>query len=180
MMVSLFVSMPAYAASKIKQVDAGFNKTFILRDNGKFEYTKPFSSYGEGNISNVQKIAAVGRDGYVALLKDGTVIRSSTFSNSSLGWSNIKEIDTNTDTSDDLIVGLREDGTVVVNSVLFKENFSEVESWDSIKQISVGQGAILGLKEDGTVVSAGTSTSGALDVSEWSDIVQVSAASGWA
>ena len=133
MMVSLFVGMPAYATSKIKQVDAGFNKTFVLRENGKFEYTKPFGSYGEGNISNVQKIAAVGRDGYVALLKDGTVTRSSTFSNSSMGWTNIKEIDTNTDTSDDLIAGLREDGTVVVNSVLFEEKFSEVESWDSIK-----------------------------------------------
>lgn len=44
MMVSLFVGMPAYATSKIKQVDAGFNKTFVLRENGKFEYTKPFGS----------------------------------------------------------------------------------------------------------------------------------------
>ena len=166
MIASLFMSTPAYAKSKIKQVDAGFNKTFILRENGNFEYTKPFGSYGEGNISNVQQIMAVGRDGYIALLKDGTVTRSSTYYNSGINWTNIKQIDTNTDTSGDLVVGLREDGTVVVSTTLFEDKFSVAASWTNIKQVSVGQGTILGLKEDGTVVSAGTSTSGALDVSE--------------
>ena len=79
-------------------------------------------------------------------------------------------------------IGLRPDGTVVATEVIcdgdphFRWDFgqSNVSDWYDIVAIATGWAHTVGLKSDGTLVTAGSNSSGALDVAGWRDIVAVS------
>lgn len=70
-------------------------------------------------------------------------------------------------------VGLKYDGTVLETGIIGSFDFS---GWNNIVMVAVGQsGLTVGLKSDGTVVSASSQHKHILDVTQWREIVAVSA-----
>lgn len=70
--------------------------------------------------------------------------------------------------------GLRADGTVIVaGTTSVYGELATVAGWTGIKSLWRGYNHILGVKENGTCVAAGLNTQGQLNVSAWTDIIQM-------
>lgn len=72
-------------------------------------------------------------------------------------------------------VGLKSDGTVVAVGKNTDGQYSGISNWRDIVAISAGYYQTLGLKRDGTVVAAGQNEHGECNVSDWENIVEISA-----
>ena len=71
------------------------------------------------------------------------------------------------------IAGLKSDGTVLTaGNSSYKH---EIGKWENISDICFGDWHAVGIRADGTVITAGDNTRGQCDVSDWTDIVAVSA-----
>ena len=129
------------------------------------------------NVSGWRDIIAVsmGTSHAVGLRSDGTVVATGENKAGQCnvsGWRDIVAISA----GDSHTVGLRSDGTVVaVGDKCY--NRCRVSGWRNIIAISAGYDCTIGLKLDGTVVAAGSKWS-IEGLSEWRDIVAISASSG--
>lgn len=135
----------------------------------------------------IQQTIAAGEYQTVAVKKDGTVYATG------FGLYDICDVSDWTDivavsTSSALTLGLKKDGTVVAagSRISYHE---ELSKWDNIVAISTGgsrhsSGIVndyyaysyaLGVRSDGTVEAAGSNRYGQCNVSDWTDIVAISA-----
>ncbi len=152
----------------IVAVAAGSVCAVGLKADGTVVATGP-NYRGENNVNDWENIVAIsaGLDHTVGLKSDGTVVATgdNTFGQCDVSnWTNIVAISA----GDIMTAGLKADGTVV--STRYKTN-----DWTDIISIASGSSHIVGLKVDGTVVSVGSNSYGECDVSDWTDIVAISA-----
>lgn len=106
----------------------------------------------------------------VVLKKDGTVVgvAGKGFEKSVAGISEWKDI-VALDSGYAQTLGLKKDGTVLATL-----KATDIAAWKEIIGVAAG-GHSAGLKKDGTVVASGNNWRGALNVSEWKDIVEIAA-----
>jgi len=156
----------------IVQVSAGGIHTVGLRADGTVMAVGD-NSAGQLDVDSWHDIVAIsaGRGYTVGLRSDGTVV--------GVGWDGSGQVRRTRDWSDIIAisadwhntVGLRSDGTVVFTRE--GSRFSNVSNWRNIIAITNGSlGDTFGLRYNGTVVT----TSSRVDLSDWSDIVAISAA----
>lgn len=117
----------------------------------------------------VQVLSYTGRTfagGIFGLKSDGTLVATHDL-NEMAEWHDLIAFDFG--------IGLKSDGTVIQ----VKNPYFDVTHWNNITAISrSGAGHIIGLKSDGTVMATGVHYNGTAcdcDVSEWNDIIAVSA-----
>jgi len=152
----------------IVAVAAGSVCAVGLKADGTVVATGP-NYRGENNVNDWESIIAIsaGGDHTVGLKADGTVVAAG---DNTLGqcdvndWTNIVAISA----GNRITAGLKADGTVVSTRY-------ETNGWTDIIDIASGTSHIVGLKADGTVVSVGSNFYGECDVSDWTNIVAISA-----
>lgn len=127
-------------------------------------------------FGKVKGIAGSGSDLY-ALTADGKVHLASEYNYDELNirrtlhdWEDIVAIDT---TEAGNCVGLKSDGTVLIYST--GEHESRSLDWTNIQKVSIAAGYVLGLTSDGTVVRETFNTLMHDPLSDWTDVVDISA-----
>jgi len=137
---------------------------------------------GQCNVGHWTDIVQVSAGFYftVGLRSDGTVVAAGGYSYAqpTLGrwtdgrWTDIVQIAAGRHD----VFGLKSDGTVVVKGGSnYGQWNSGIHDWADITQIAAGGLHTVGLKSDGTVVAVGNNERGQCDVTDWTDIVQVTA-----
>jgi alpha-tubulin suppressor-like RCC1 family protein len=138
------------------------------------------NSLGQCDVGDWTDIVQVSAGYYytVGLRSDGTVVAvgSNSHGQSNLGrWTDIIQIAA----GPNHVVGLKSDGTVVVKGGSeYGQWSSAIHDWTDITQVAAGSLHTVGLKSDGTVVTVGCvngNDRGQCNVSNWTDIVQVTA-----
>ena len=131
---------------------------------------------GEMRTGESTVISAAGFNSF-ALKEDGTVLAAGE-DNGTMdvgGWTDITAITAGSY----FTYGLRADGTVLSTSSYQGEaktfGQNEVSSWNNIAAVAAGPNHTVGLRNDGTVVAIGDNAYGQCNVSDWTDIVAVSA-----
>ena len=126
----------------------------------------------------LRKRFSMGMIHTAVILHDGTAIgcvRNGVMENYGIeSWNNLKEIACiNLAT-----LGLRNDGTIYYTNRL-QEDITPLSFWpNNIKTISNSYGHVLGLTYDGYVVAFGDNDEGQCNVSDWTNIVEISATDG--
>lgn len=161
------------------------NHFVVLKSNGKLE-AYGYNSSGQCDVSNWINTIAVsaGEHHTVGLMSNGTVIgtsESNFYGKEANNWTDIIAVSTGLFHT----AGLKSDGTVVVAG---SGSHDDIESWTDIVAVSAGSGSsvngyTVGLKSDGTVLIAqqwgivvtGRDETGRDNVSDWSDIIAISA-----
>lgn len=159
----------------IAQITGNENAVYALLADGTLECLKG-KEPAQGEILSWNDILAVSMDFYaVGLKSDGTAVIAGDNPPDISGWSDLKAVAT----ADQVVAGLRNDGTVVAafGEDMTESPLADAGQWADITAISVGEEGchIVGLKADGTVVAAGDNKFGECDVSDWTDMVAVSA-----
>lgn len=133
-----------------------------------------------GSITN--KVIFINLHNVVAVQSNGTVItyqgeRNNTFNKCDVSnWTDIIAISCIDAWNGITIVGLKSDGTVVVTGENSEIYNLDISNWTDIVGISVSESYhIVGLKSNGTVVATGNNNDGQCDISEWNNIISVSA-----
>ena len=129
------------------------------------------------------EIIFAGYSSTVAVREDGTVVTSGddTWFDDAPDWTDVIAVATD----EDCIIALKDDGTVVGEGNIWIRNPSgsglvQGPGWTDMIQISASCGYvrnIVGLKSNGTVVTINGNDFGEGNVSDWTDIVAVSAGS---
>jgi len=164
----------------IIQISAGNVSTVGLKSNGTV-VAVGWNYSGQLDVGNWMDIICVdaSSETTIGLTSDGTVI-TTRLAEQLAEFTDIIQIDG--------IVGLKSDGTVVIVENEYKE--WNVGDWTNIIQVVTGGLHVVGLKSDGTVVAEGgkprqgldpqlddwqRNDHGQLNVSDWTDIIQISA-----
>lgn len=154
-------------------VAAGYSHAVALKADGTVIAIPSRPDYcNVSDWNNIVSIAA-GYECTAAIKADGTVVAVGVDDDVLLemsSWTNI--VDIAVDNS--LVVGLCADGTVVVAGKGLISNIAEASNFKNILDICIGTNHLAMLKEGGSVF-AGFIDSPACNVSNWSNIVQISA-----
>ncbi len=123
-------------------------------------------------------IVSMAPSGYhvAALKSNGTVVANglSDQGQCDVGrWRNVVQLVTGRK----FTAGLKEDGTVLVAGGSGHE-FDSVSEWTDIVSLAASNDHLVGLKKDGTCVAAGNNDTGACNVQDFRNVVQVNAISG--
>lgn len=155
------------------QIAGNEKAAYALKADGTVECIKGREK-NENAVEAWSGIKAISIDLYaVGLKNDGTVVIAGDDTPDVSGWTDVVAVST----ADKVVAALRADGTVAVALGDEASPVMEAEQWAEIAAISVGEEGchIVGLKADGTVVAAGDNKFGECDVSDWTDMVAVSA-----
>ena len=154
----------------IVAISVGKDHIVGLKSDGSVLCTWP-NVNGQCNTEDWSDVAEIAAgDGCTgAIKKDGTLLFTGKGINNSgevSEWTDVIDIDA----SDEHSLGVKSDGTVLVAG----ENpyAEEIRGWSNIASVETSHYVAVGLKEDGTVAATGSYLE---EVSEWQDIVSVSA-----
>ena len=175
----------------IVAVSAGDNRTVGLKSDGTV-VANGMNNYGECDVSDWANIVAVsaGDEHTIGLKSDGTVVAVGNREDGRCAvshWRDIVAISAN----DNYTVGLKSDGTVVsAGRLVDSDAVGNVSEWKlrlpgetnisvnvshSETTISTNYDCCVGVEPNGTVVVKGLNYYGECNVSDWIDIVAVSA-----
>ena len=170
----------------IVAISAGGAFTLGLKSDGTV-ISCGWTQAGRRDVDGWTDIIAISAGGEhsLGLKKDGTVVATGNNLNNECnvgGWSDIVAISAGASS-----LGVKSDGTVVATGANYFGELN-IAGWTDIAAVSSGASAYsrsgsnvdgnahtVGLKKDGTVVAAGSNDDGQCDISDWRDIIFVSA-----
>lgn len=144
--------------------------------------------FGRCNVTDWTDIKDVAINGTqtIGVKSDGSVITTGEDILGLSAWTDIVSVDGGSFMN---VVGLKKDGTCVVAGNIDELDFGQgnVENWSNLKDVQSGNCLTVGLKKDGTVVACGlrysskntpaypfSNNSSVVDVSDWTDIIDIS------
>lgn len=157
---------------------SGYSHFAMLTATGEV-HTTGDNSYGQCDTSDWSHISKIYVEGNytIGITQTGDVVLAGDIAPEGQvisTWKNIKELILFPYPSLSKAIGLKNDGTIISTTP-----DSPICSWTNIDHLTYSNDHIIGLRSDGTLIATGSNSVGQCNISNWHEITQVIAGTGY-